>query len=1008
MAKKIFISYSHKDDAVVAKLVLKLIEAGFDVCKDDRILRRGELWTEEIAKAIMACDVFILIISAASIQSDFVRREVDQVISYKRRIIPIRLDDTGIPPSMSLQLTGIQSMDYRKEDCFSRLLDALNDPVPTSQPSPSENDSNIPVLHRGPASRKGPDLFHEVDEIEPYFTNVDELRSLFKDLISTPRLTKRILIIHGMAGVGKRSLLLMFASQCRKAKIPVAMVSADSTSVNSALDIMNKWTDDLRLQKCSFSKFQKTRKRYYGIKDEATERWEHIASASKNFVSKSLENLTETALDTKYGPGVGSIGGAFIGTATEEILKYIGNNINKPDQELARDPEGKLTALFLDELKANTKSHPLVLMLDSYEKLRAYDEWIGQVISEPTANILFVVAGQKLNDFKSKSWFSILSNSMTEPLEPMNPQATQELIRRYFQHQIGKPPDPAQAKTIADFARGLPIAVKYSIQLWKYYKVGEFREIKSDVLENVVEYVLKSVPDEIVDLLKASSIARLFTHSMLEATTAKPISKENYSMLRKMDFTSRSPMETNGVEWLRIHPSIRDILCDKFTTEDKKYFSQINGKTISYYSDHLNAIEEGGRKRNRLEEYEQYSREIIYHLIQGDRYTEAIQLGRKIIDEALGNYGRPFAESVVRVFDEFLLDPNSRQWVIFFHWLIAKFSADIDVQKPAAQRLLDVLSDSNLDDRLRVAIITVLGDLPMEVGIKPEERIAMLEGAIAEHHLTDEESASAYLYLGGVHRENAEWKASINDFSKAFSLSTNQDDIFGIIRCSDSLAYTNLLMGDWEEALKWAKTGVDASRLVKGYWLSTALKTLGWVYTYCGELAIGNKYINEALDMAKERKDESEIIRINRRLADIYDRQGKWADSNSLYLQYIKIDESKHRIVSMSSYLALLGTSLLKQGEIEKAEGVFIESLDRIDKHNIQNSFLGLGHIRLFQNSAKEAEEYFEKALSVSVDRPYYLAQASLGLVLANDIGGNYQQVPGLVDSVENLSIQHK
>ncbi|ABQ88465.1 hypothetical protein [Roseiflexus sp. RS-1] len=44
-------------------------------------------------------------------------------------------------------------------------------------------------------------------ELQTYFTDVEHLRELFKQWLAAPTLPKRMLVIHGVGGVGKSSLL---------------------------------------------------------------------------------------------------------------------------------------------------------------------------------------------------------------------------------------------------------------------------------------------------------------------------------------------------------------------------------------------------------------------------------------------------------------------------------------------------------------------------------------------------------------------------------------------------------------------------------------------------------------------------------------------------------------------------------------------------------------------------------------------------------------------------------
>ena|SRR5579859_2062498 len=76
-----------------------------------------------------------------------------------------------------------------------------------------------------------------------FFTDFDRLRALFNQLIAAPKLTKRILVIHGIGGVGKSSLLRIFRLHCKSKHTPVALASGDATK--SGVDVLGSWTSEL-------------------------------------------------------------------------------------------------------------------------------------------------------------------------------------------------------------------------------------------------------------------------------------------------------------------------------------------------------------------------------------------------------------------------------------------------------------------------------------------------------------------------------------------------------------------------------------------------------------------------------------------------------------------------------------------------------------------------------------------------------------------------------------------
>jgi hypothetical protein len=97
-------------------------------------------------------------------------------------------------------------------------------------------------------------------ELQSYFTDVDYLRELFKRWLAAPALPRRMLVIHGVGGVGKSSLLRMFRLHCKGVGVPVALASGDEQK--SALEVLTRWADDLKADGVRLPEFDKTFQQY--------------------------------------------------------------------------------------------------------------------------------------------------------------------------------------------------------------------------------------------------------------------------------------------------------------------------------------------------------------------------------------------------------------------------------------------------------------------------------------------------------------------------------------------------------------------------------------------------------------------------------------------------------------------------------------------------------------------------------------------------------------------------
>jgi TIR domain-containing protein len=133
----VFISYSHvsPDQDLASQLAAALEASGLTVFVDTKI-RIGEDWVEQIDRQLRGSQYFIVLLSAASIQSDMVRREI--ALAYKLRkakqltILPVRMHLPGeLPYDIGAYLDLIQYVVWNHGESFDpicrRILNAVAD-----------------------------------------------------------------------------------------------------------------------------------------------------------------------------------------------------------------------------------------------------------------------------------------------------------------------------------------------------------------------------------------------------------------------------------------------------------------------------------------------------------------------------------------------------------------------------------------------------------------------------------------------------------------------------------------------------------------------------------------------------------------------------------------------------------------------------------------------------------------------------------------------------------------
>jgi AAA-like domain/TIR domain len=147
--RQVFLSYRHvpPDEQLATGLHAHLVEKGLRVFLDTQI-EIGLDWVAEIDRQLRASDAFVVFLSANSILSDMVRREIQ--IAYelwragKMRIFPIRVDFEGeLPYDLSSYLNRIQYKPWRTSesevDLFALLYAAITGGAPLPE-TPSADD----------------------------------------------------------------------------------------------------------------------------------------------------------------------------------------------------------------------------------------------------------------------------------------------------------------------------------------------------------------------------------------------------------------------------------------------------------------------------------------------------------------------------------------------------------------------------------------------------------------------------------------------------------------------------------------------------------------------------------------------------------------------------------------------------------------------------------------------------------------------------------------------------
>lgn len=535
-------------------------------------------------------------------------------------------------------------------------------------------------------------------ELQSYFTDVEHLRDLFKQWIAAPTLPKRLLVIHGVGGVGKSSLLRMFRLHCKSVNMPVALASGDEQK--SALDVLARWTDDLKADSVAFPSFGKTFEHYRAIQAK-------VENESAKTAEKLAKGATKTIIETAAStiPGVGPLVGKLGGMGVEALTDWLfSRGFKKPDVDLLLDPAKKLTEDFLSDVTNVVSKRRLVLMLDTFEQMSALQDWAREVAQRLPANVLLVIAGRALPNWE-RAWSGWMANAQVEELKPMSEEVMRELIRRYYATMLGGEPNPTQVDAIIRFARGLPMVVTSAVRLWIKYGVEDFQAIKPEIVANLVDRLMEGVPKELIPALEAAATVRWFDQPILRAVMKQDDVRDVFNELR------RFPFVRTRAEGLALHDAVRGIMDENLRAQDAERHCELHERAAAYFEKRLSDLETNGMRRSL--DWKSAALELIQHSIICNE-NKGVYLAISILEESMSVLDFAFCDVLINQVHErpFKITTN-RDWINYYRLLIdyRRRTKNVEGVVMEYRKLL-----STSDPNLKCYVAHSLGEIALGAG----------------------------------------------------------------------------------------------------------------------------------------------------------------------------------------------------------------------------------------------------------------------------------------------------
>ena len=848
------------------------------------------------------------------------------------------------------------------------------------------------------------------DDLLAYFTDVEDLRDLLRVYLATPELPKRLLVIHGVGGIGKSSLLRMFRLHCKSVKTPVALASGDEAK--SVVAILGDWADDLKADDVTLAAFTKTRQHYRALQAKAEDKAQESRKKMGDLAGKTAGKVAETAAGMAVGaaigsviPGLGTIAGALGGMGAEALVDWLrGQGFTRLDVDFLLDPTKKLTDDFLADIERVAPKRRLVLMLDTFEQLSVLEDWARDLAQRLHPNVLLVLAGRAMPNW-SRAWSGWLAKAHVEELKPMTDDVMRELVRRYYTTIRGGEPDPKQVEAIIAFARGLPMVVTSAVQLWVEYSVEDFEAVKAEVVADLVDRLKEGVSKEITPVLEAAATVRWFNKDILRAVTGLADVNQAYDEFR------RFPFVRSRVEGLALHDAVREIMDEYLRMHDPERHRDLHERAAGYFEAQM--AERTGEEAERL------GLERLFHRICVDEEagTELFQeMAEELTRYRLVNRLRALLNDA-RTYS--LERENSRLWREYYNARLAHLEVQLT---RAEQEYRSIGSNEKAAPKLRAYALCSLGHI-----ISRWRRLGK-SGQIAEVLEILERSLKlvipdAYLMtsttnLAHVYEYMGDWDKAVACYAKSIQFHQEEDNVYQLIDVYSKKRAFHAQRGEWREMFTVDNLGqqVLPKLVLPSHIKAVFLGWTNWGWAFAGRYAEGERRIKEELSLLKDLDDKASLADFYRDLTlligvqDRYNEALSYSDKSELIVKSLG-EDYRAKIAFVLSHKGLV---LVRKGEWSDARALFAESLQVLDSFNMTQDasevLVFLGMLCESRKDWQQAIEWYRKCLEMRriTKRLHFECAALTALVRIKHAQGEYLVIPPLLAEAEQLAQQYE
>lgn len=231
---------------------------------------------------------------------------------------------------------------------------------------------------------------------------------------------------------------------------------------------------------------------------------------------------------------------------------------------------------------------PVVLLVDTYEKLKPLDDWMRMdFLPELPDNLIVVISGRDALSTPWKTdpgWHSIIK---TFALPELNrEESTQLLNRRNIPEE--------KIKSIVDYTHGNPLALSIIADMFDQRKDSHFNPLDSpDIMKTLLEQFVQEVPSPAHKaVLELCSLVYVTTEKVIEEVLGAQPAHELFNWLATLTFIEKGP------SGLYPHDIVRDAITTELHWRNPDWYRHLHIKTQKFFVSRL--LKQSGENQRAL------------------------------------------------------------------------------------------------------------------------------------------------------------------------------------------------------------------------------------------------------------------------------------------------------------------------------------------------------------------------------------------------------------------------